>query len=135
MKQRILIVDDEPVNTRFLESALGFLGFDVVIAHNGREGLEILTHMIVDGVLLDVNMPIMDGRTMLDELRWKGYTMPVIVMSGRIDESTMRLFLQEGAQAFLIKPFDIKPLQNICQRIFEDNQEQQMSSSQLSSRR
>jgi len=119
-KQRILIVDDERAITRFVEEALGVIGFEVVTSHNGREGLEVLEHSTVDGVLLDVDTPIMDGRTMLDELRWKGHGMPVIVLSGGSDEPTLRSFLQEGAQDFLVKPLSLKSLEKICKRNFKN---------------
>ena len=131
-RKQILVVDDEQAITVFLQDALQVLGFEVVIAHNGRNGLQILERMKVDGVLLDMDMPIMDGRTMLDELRWRGYAMPVIVMSGGTDEPTLRACIQEGAQDFLMKPFDIRPLQKVCQRVFEGRNEHSPAVSQLS---
>ncbi|MDH5698877.1 MAG: response regulator [Nitrospirota bacterium] len=101
----ILVVEDDPSVAGLLNNVLGDWGFHVLVARNGREGLDIVGCRSVDGILLDMHMPIMNGRTMLDELRWLGYQMPVVMMSGGLDERALRQLLQEGAQAFFVKPF------------------------------
>jgi len=58
----------------------------------------------VEGILLDMHTPMMDGRTMLDELHWAGHDKPVWVMAGESDIKMLRQLLDEGAQGFLIKP-------------------------------
>ena len=117
-KKRILVVDDEGSIRLLLEEVLKVWGFDVVTAPDGREGLNVLEHTPVDGILLDLDMPVMDGHTMLDEIRWRGYHMPVIVMSGGPDEQGLRNLLYEGAQEFLLKPFDFPHLEYTCKRTF-----------------
>ena len=69
----ILIVDDDSSVRGMLSDALSMWGYDVVLASNGREGLHALGMRNIDGILLDINMPVMSGDTMLDELRWLGY--------------------------------------------------------------
>jgi FixJ family two-component response regulator len=61
----------------------------------------------------------MDGRTMLDELRWLGYQMPVLAMSGGLDIPALRQLLNEGAQGFFLKPFTLQSLKQSCQQIFK----------------
>jgi CheY-like chemotaxis protein len=90
----------------------------VCVARNGQEGLDFLATHSVDGILLDMHMPIMDGRTMLDELRWAGYQLPVWVMSGGSDTQALRQFLAEGAQGFFIKPFQLQSLQQSFAQVF-----------------
>lgn len=119
--KRILVVEDESEISRVLNEILMDWGFDVLTAFNGREGLDVLNSQTVDGIVLDLEMPIMDGWTMLDELRWQGYQTPVIVMSGGVDPHVLRNMLREGAQGFLVKPFTIETLSSQCQRCFREN--------------
>ncbi len=117
----ILVVEDDPSVADMLKTAFKTWGYDVWVARNGQEGLEIVEAQSVDGILLDMHMPIMDGRTMLDELRWMGHQLPVWVMSGGADRQALQQFLQEGAQGFLIKPFQLQSLQHTCAQIFLSN--------------
>ncbi len=117
----ILVVEDDPSVANMLEAAFRTWGYGVWIARNGQEGLEVVTTQSVDGILLDMHMPIMDGRTMLDELRWMGYQVPVWVMSGGMDRQALQQFLQEGAQGFFIKPFQLQSLQRTCAQILLSN--------------
>jgi CheY-like chemotaxis protein len=113
----ILIVDDDLAVAGLIRDALISWGYNVVLASNGREGLYALAKQNVDGILLDLNMPVMGGQTMLDELRWLGYQTPVVVMSDNVP--TLRRLVKEGAQAFAIKPFSLPSLQKICTRVFD----------------
>ena len=115
----ILVVDDDPSVSEILHDALSLWGYDVVLASNGREGLNVLASQKVDGILLDMDMSVMGGETMLDELRWLGYQTPVVVMSGG-DVPTLKRLVKEGAQAFAIKPFSLSSLQKLCATVFEN---------------
>ncbi len=117
----ILVVEDDPSVAKLLKNVLEEWGYHVLVARNGREGLDVIAKLAVDGILLDVHMPVMDGRTMLDELRWLGYQMPVLAMSGGLDLHALRQLLNEGAQGFLLKPFNLQSLKQSCQQIFEKN--------------
>lgn len=66
--KRILIIDDEEDVLLFLEDRLKALGYAVLTATNGREGLNLLHQHSVHGVLLDLHMPVMGGLAMLDHL-------------------------------------------------------------------
>ncbi|MDH5773755.1 MAG: response regulator [Nitrospirota bacterium] len=112
----ILVVDDDPSVLEMLHDALDLWGFDVFLAKNGREGLDVLAIHKVDGILLDMDMPVMDGLTMLDELRWLGNPIPVVMMSGGVKKPD--LSQREGAQGFMSKPFSLSFLRNVCTTIF-----------------
>ncbi len=116
----LLVVDDDPSVLEMLHDALDLWGFDVFLANNGREGLNILARQKVDGILLDMDMPVMDGLTMLDELRWLGYPMPVVIMSGGVKVLNQSQLVKEGAQGFLSKPFSLSFLRDVCATIFEN---------------
>jgi len=115
----ILVVEDDPSVAVLLSTVLEDWGYQVLIARNGREGLDLVANHAVDGILLDMHMPVMDGRTMLDELRWLGYQMPVLAMSGGLDLPALRQLLHEGAQGFFLKPFHLQSLKQSCQQVFE----------------
>ena len=123
----LLVVDDDPLVGSLLSQALKEWGYKVLVARNGWEGLTVASRQTVDGILLDMDMPIMDGRTMLDELRWLGHQMPVLMMSGASDERALRQLLQEGAQGFFVKPVHLKSLKEACRRILEKNDAQSSS--------
>jgi DNA-binding response OmpR family regulator len=114
----ILVVEDDRAIADMLEAAFRTWGYEVLVARNGQEGLDVVATQSVDGILLDMHMPMMDGRTMLDELRWMGYQIPVLMMSGGTDKQTLRQLLHEGAQGFFIKPFQLQSLQQSFAQIF-----------------
>ena len=116
----LLVVDDDPFVAEMLRDALSNWGFTVFVAKNGREGLDVLASQKVDGILLDLNMPVMDGMTMLDELRWLGYPMPVVIMSGGAKRLGLGEIEREGAQGYLNKPFSLSFLRDVCTTIFEN---------------
>ncbi|MEO8325804.1 MAG: response regulator [Nitrospirota bacterium] len=105
MSTRILVVDDEADSARVIDAIAG-RGFEVVSTPNGREGLHVLHTMIIDGILLNLEMPVMNGWTMLDELRWQSSAIPVIVMSQEANQAKLRKLLEEGAQDYLVKPLN-----------------------------
>lgn len=118
MGKRVLIVDDQVTIVLFLRHRLEKLGFEVKTASNGLEGLEVLRTESVNGILLDLEMPIMDGLTMLNHLRQQSTTVPVIVMSADPTRSTMIKAIEVGARDYLFKPISGDILKHKCLRIF-----------------
>ena len=109
----ILIVDDEPLNLMMLERRLKSLGYRPVTAGNGQEALDLLGRETVDAVLLDVNMPDMDGLEVLRRIRetesWRG--LPVLMLSADGAEDTISRSYELGANDYLVKPYQIADLQ------------------------
>ncbi len=117
-RQCLLVVGNDSAVTGMLSEVLQKWGYDVLVAENGWEGLVLAGYHEVDGMLVDMHMPIMDGRTMLSELRWLGYQTPVLMMSSESDEAMRRQLLVEGAQGFFMKPVDLPSLNQVCQQVF-----------------
>ncbi len=106
--KRLLIVDDELAIVEALQDILSVEGYDVVTAFNGMDGLQRLADSKPDLVLLDLMMPIMDGREMLRRMREDSSLrdIPVVVMSaGRISDEERR-----SSARFLAKPFELDTL-------------------------
>mgnify|MGYP003465783125 CR=1 FL=1 len=121
MKSRkcILIVDDDNDVLLFLGDRLNALGYEVLTATNGQEGLDVLQQQSVDGILLDLNMPVMGGIPMLEKLGNTSLSLPVIVMSATGYRSELQQAILKGAMDFLIKPVVAEELTGKCLRLFE----------------
>jgi DNA-binding response OmpR family regulator len=118
MGKRILIVDDQATIALFLRDRLEKLGFEVETASNGLEGIQVLKTVSIDGILLDLEMPVMDGLTMLSRLRQMATTVPVIAMSADPTRSTMIKAIESGARDYLFKPISGDILKHKCLRLF-----------------
>ncbi len=107
MAQQILIVDDDPTQRRLMEAVITRLGFRVVQAGGGREALEILggpAGSDISVVLLDLNMPDVDGHGVLAEIRPQRPTLPVIVLTAQGGIDTVVGAMRSGADDFIVKP-------------------------------
>jgi len=102
---RVLIVDDEARIVNFLSSKLKALGYEVLSACNGLEGLEQAQAQEPDMIILDVLMPKMDGLSMLKELRVFS-AVPVIILTAKGADADRIKGLQLGADDYLPKPFN-----------------------------
>jgi len=106
MPNKILIVDDEPFNLDLLEQELTDQGYAIERANDGEEALKKVDSSQPDLVLLDYNMPGLNGIEVLKELRKKECDAPVIMLTayGTIERAVMAI--KEGAYDFLTKPFE-----------------------------
>jgi excisionase family DNA binding protein len=108
----VLVVDDDDRLREFVRVNLEMDGYAVREAANAEEGLAALEEESPDLILLDVMMPGMDGWDMLRRVQERHGvgTIPVIMFSGKVDEQTAERATEQGAQAFLGKPFDPQQL-------------------------
>ena len=102
--KRILVVDDEKPLQRALQMKFTNAGFEVVIAADGEEALEILDRETFNIVLLDLVMPKKNGFEVLEELKAKGKKVPVIVLSNLSQDEDVKRARDLGAIDFLVKP-------------------------------
>lgn len=108
-KSKLLVVDDETPMRRFLRLALEPHDYEIIEACNGREALTFAAAHLPDLVILDVNLPDMDGFKILERLRdW--YAKPIIMLSVRNDEVSIVKALDSGANDYLTKPFNLNEL-------------------------
>ena len=107
---RILVVDDEE-NIRFLVgSALELAGFEVVAAATGQEAIDLATSAHPAAVVLDLMLPDMDGFTVLQRLRDRGCTSPVIFLTARDGTEDRVRGLTTGGADYQVKPFAVAEL-------------------------
>ncbi|HEX5450944.1 MAG TPA: response regulator transcription factor [Candidatus Limnocylindrales bacterium] len=110
MAATILIVEDEHPVARGIQYALQQEGYQVTIAHDGEEGLQVASTQAPDLVLLDVRLPGIDGFELLRRLRAHGSKAPVLVLTARDDEVDKVIGLELGADDYLTKPFSLREL-------------------------
>ena len=107
---RILIVEDEAKIARALVKALEADRFAVDCAADGEEGLLLATEIDYEAIILDWNLPKLDGLTVLKRLRQSGAVARVLLLSARTDVSDRVRGLQAGGDDFLVKPFAFEEL-------------------------
>jgi DNA-binding response OmpR family regulator len=100
---KVLVLDDDNALQRLLRLTLTSEGFEVITASNGLEGLEKVRVDPPDVILLDLEMPVMDGRTFFRELRKQGNNTPVLILSAYGARNAQRELQAEGS---LEKPFE-----------------------------
>jgi two-component system alkaline phosphatase synthesis response regulator PhoP len=100
----ILIIEDEPELVKVLRDYLENAGFKVETAYRGDTGLSIWEHRNPDLVLLDLNLPGMDGLDVAREIRRKADT-PIIMLTARVEEMDQLIGLELGADDYITKPF------------------------------
>ncbi len=105
----ILIVDDEPVIVDSLAYSLRREGYEVSIAENGPDALDLFERDHPDLIVLDIMLPGLDGLEVCKRLRLKS-TVPIIMLTARSDEVDKILGLEIGADDYLPKPFSFREL-------------------------
>jgi two-component system KDP operon response regulator KdpE len=107
--QRILVVDDEPQITRVLRRSLAARGYEIQVAGEGEEALEIFNAWKPDLVITDLSMPNMGGLELCRHIR-AGSQTPIIVLSVKGEERTKVEALDAGADDYVTKPFGMDEL-------------------------
>lgn len=107
---KILVVEDEPNMQIGLKDNLEFEQFDVTIAKDGQEGLDIILSSSFDLIILDVMMPKMSGFDVCKAARKNGISTPIIFLTAKGEEIDKVLGLELGADDYITKPFSIREL-------------------------
>lgn len=106
---RIMVVDDDHEMLRMLNRTFELEGYDVAVADNGRLALALLEKHMPDLVLLDIMMPELNGFQVLNLIRQR-CNIPVIMLTGRCEVTTLQKSLDAGADDYVKKPFSTREL-------------------------
>ena len=112
IRARILVVDDEPDLVSTIQCRLKWCRCEVITAANGKEGLEKAIGEKPDLILLDINMPVMNGREMLERLRNHPdlKDTPVIMLTALCEAQDIATVSSYGISDYITKPFDFTEL-------------------------
>jgi nitrogen-specific signal transduction histidine kinase len=119
LQGRVLLVDDEEIVLQSIGSALQLLGLEVLTAGDGLEALERFREARprLDLVLMDLTMPRMDGREAFQAMQDLDPAVPVILSSGFTEQDSLRTLSGRGPAGFIQKPYQIKELRELLQRV------------------
>jgi two-component system OmpR family response regulator len=109
-RARLLVVDDEDSIRDLLTTALRFTGFSVETAATGKEALRAMPTVLPDLIVLDVNLPDVNGFDVCRRLRAGGEDCPVIFLTARDEPQDLRSGFVEGGDDYLTKPFSLEEL-------------------------
>ena len=109
-RPKVLVIDDEPGVRELISEALSISEITAVQAADGLEALSFLRRERFDLLILDINMPKLDGLALLEKLRTEGMSVPVLMLSARADKADINQGLRIGADDYLTKPFSIEEL-------------------------
>ena len=107
---QILIAEDNPRISSFLETGLQAHGFTTAIVATGNEAINVADSKIFDLLILDIGLPDLDGFDVLRNLRGRGETLPIIVLTARDTVDDTVAGLEGGADDYITKPFRFEEL-------------------------
>ncbi len=110
MKNKVLFVEDEADLLLIVSDTLRKVGYDVVAATDGAEGLKLFRTIDVDIVVADVMMPRMDGFTMAKEIRKLSPTVPLLFLTAKSAVDDIEEGFELGANDYIRKPFELREL-------------------------
>jgi len=111
--KKVMIIDDSSTVRKFVSFSLKMKGFDVIVAEDGLDALEKMPNDGVDLIITDLNMPNMDGYTLITNIRGseKFAHIPIIILSSESGDDDIEKGRKLGANAYLVKPFNAMRLQ------------------------
>jgi two-component system chemotaxis response regulator CheY len=119
LKKKVMTVDDSRTMREMVSFTLKGAGYDVVEAGDGQQALNALTSNKVDLVIADLNMPVMDGLTLIRKLRAtpQHRTTPILMLTTEADEKKKAEGRAAGATGWIVKPFDPGKLISVVQKV------------------
>lgn len=110
--KKILVIDDEPIIVKMLESRLKANGYEVITATDGQEGLNAARSQNPDLIILDLMLPKIDGYRFcrLMKLDDNHKHIPIVMFTARVQKEDEKMGLDAEADAYITKPFDPKTL-------------------------
>jgi DNA-binding response OmpR family regulator len=107
---RILIAEDNPRVAEFIEAGLQAHGYTTLVVNNGRKVADIASSKDFELLILDLGLPGMDGMEVLRQLRGRGETLPIVVLTARDGLDDTVSGLEKGADDYITKPFRFEEL-------------------------
>jgi CheY-like chemotaxis protein len=105
--KKILLVEDNEMNRFIASQSLEYLGFIITEAENGQKAVDILNHQSFDLILMDIQMPVMDGVEATEFIRNKLQNQtPIIALTANAFKHDIDLYLQRGMNDYITKPYD-----------------------------
>jgi len=119
MSKRILVIEDSDINRRLMRDILLYHGFEVLEAVDGKEGIETARRERPDLILLDMQMPVMNGFDVLKEMRSDSalHEIKIIVVTSYAMTGDRERIIEAGADDYIAKPIDTRELPERVRRL------------------
>jgi CheY-like chemotaxis protein len=117
---KILIVEDNIINQRVTQSIFKHLGFEIDLARNGIEAVEMVSSKKYDIIFMDILMPDMDGLTATSEIRKKGFKMPIIATTAADEAERKAEAYSVGMNDFISKPIKVESIKQLLIKWFSE---------------
>jgi len=117
--ERVLVVEDDEDIRDVLQETLRRWGYDVVVAQDGKEGINKFRSHSFSLVITDIRMPAMDGLSMLKTIRSEDSKVPIIVITGYPSVDSAVESLVQGADHYIVKPINMDDLEAKIRKSFE----------------
>ncbi len=119
MSISILIVDDSVIMRNLVKRSLDMGAYETVLAENGEDALEKFEQNKIDLIITDINMPVMDGITLIEAVREKNRDIPIFALTSNSDEAMRNRGRDAGATGWVIKPFQPAQFLDLLKQIIE----------------
>lgn len=122
-KKRVLAVDDSKTISGMIQTILERVGYEVELAYDGIEALEKVKHNVPDLIILDINMPRLDGFRVCRLLKFdRNYRhIPIILLTARNEEENIKTGIKTGADLYLTKPIEPEQLIEAVHKFLGEN--------------
>lgn len=117
MATKLMVIDDDPAIRRLLRRALAGDGYDVVEAGDGAGAVELILKERPALVLLDMNMPTLDGLAALSEIREACPGVKIVMVTADADRRREQLAFERGASDYIAKPLDLQDLKDTVSHV------------------
>ena len=114
----ILLAEDNLINQKVAQSIFKNIGYEIDIAKNGREAVELMEKDKYDVIFMDLLMPETDGYQATEEIRKAGYTLPIIAMSADEDDKTRAAAFKAGMNDYVMKPARVESIKQLLIKLF-----------------
>ncbi|MFQ5916552.1 MAG: response regulator [Candidatus Binatia bacterium] len=121
MKTRILLVEDNPATMEVMQQELEILGYDVAVARDGAEAVEMANSELPDLIIMDILMPKMDGSEATEQIRKNPKTkaIPILAATAKALPEDRERCLASGCNDYIAKPFSYKELQDAIEKLLK----------------
>lgn len=122
MKKKVLVVEDNPATIDVIQKELEFLGYDALVAEDGKKGVDIASSHLPDLIIMDISLPKMDGLEAATLLRNnpKTKSIPILAATARALPGDKEKCLQAGCDDYIAKPFTHRELGAAIKKLLKE---------------
>nr|WP_318656933.1 response regulator [Chlorobium phaeovibrioides] len=120
-KRKVLIADDEETSRRVFGHFVSKMGYEAIMVNDGRECVQTMAEESPDVVLLDINMPVLDGFEVMQHAKSQNDTTPIIIITASHEIPSAVKCIKLGAYEYLTKPLNIDRLEIVMRNALQDS--------------